>query len=164
MVMFTFSALDWKYHFWANVVQKIKSVSISWNLVPKPICVFRNQSRCLLFRFLNRNTLFGEIWSPGLIFFGLKWNLVPKLIEVAEFNSVVQFFSYSLGIPFLGNFDSKLKFKTTIIFILLWEFLMFYQKFFWAQVKRCTIISDKHGKYELPHELSNCLRLRISGI
>ena len=41
---------------------------------------------------------------------------------------------------------------------------MFYQKFFWAQVKRCTIISDKHGKYELPRELSNCLRLRISGI
>ena len=25
--------LDWKYHFWANLVQKIKIVSLSWNLV-----------------------------------------------------------------------------------------------------------------------------------
>ena len=31
------------------------------------------------------------------------------------------------------------------------------------QVKRCTIITYKHGIYELPHELPNDLRLRILG-
>ena len=29
-----FSVLDWNYAFWANLVEKIKIVSLSWNLVP----------------------------------------------------------------------------------------------------------------------------------
>ena len=35
----------------------------------------------------------------------------------------------------------------TIIFIILWDFLMFYQIFLSPQVKRCTIITYKHGIY-----------------
>ena len=38
---------------------------------------------------------------------------------------------------------------------------MFYQVFFSPQIKRCAIITYKHGIYELPHELSNDLRLTI---
>ena len=40
---------------------------------------------------------------------------------------------------------------------------MFYQIFLSPQVKRCPIITYKHGIYELPHELTNDLRLRILG-
>ena len=29
MVMFTFSAFDWKYPFWANLVQNVKIVSLN---------------------------------------------------------------------------------------------------------------------------------------
>ena len=36
---------------------------------------------------------------------------------------------------------------------------MFYQVFLSPQVKQSTIISNKHGIYELPHELPNDLRL-----
>ena len=32
---------------------------------------------------------------------------------------------------------------------------MFYQIFILPQVKRCVIITYKHGIYELPHELSH---------
>ena len=32
---------------------------------------------------------------------------------------------------------------------------MFYQIFFSPQVKRCAIITNKHGIYELPQELPN---------
>ena len=52
----------------------------------------------------------------------------------------------------------------TIIFIIFWDFLMFYQTWLSPQVKRCTIITYKHGIYEFPRELPNDLRLRISGI
>ena len=38
---------------------------------------------------------------------------------------------------------------------------MFYQIFLSPQVKRCAIVTYKHGIYELPHELPNDLRLRI---
>ena len=41
---------------------------------------------------------------------------------------------------------------------------MFYQIFLSSQVKRFAIINDKHGTYELPHELPDDLRLRIWGL
>ena len=37
---------------------------------------------------------------------------------------------------------------------------MFYQIILSPQVKRCVIITYKHGIYELPHELSNDLEIR----
>ena len=40
---------------------------------------------------------------------------------------------------------------------------MFYQVFLLPQVRRCEIISYKHGVYELPHELPNEL-IRKLGI
>ena len=39
------------------------------------------------------------------------------------------------------------------------DFLMFYQIFLSPKVKRCAIITYKHGIYELPQELPNDLRL-----
>ena len=43
-------------------------------------------------------------------------------------------------------------FYATISFIF-WDFLMFYQIFLSPQAKRLTIITYKHGIYEVPHEL-----------
>ena len=40
-----------------------------------------------------------------------------------------------------------------------WDFLMLYQIFLSTQVKRYTIISNKYGIYEFPHELPNDLIL-----
>ena len=47
--------------------------------------------------------------------------------------------------------------------IIISDFLMFYQIFLSPQVKGCTIISNKHGIYKLPHELANESRLKMSG-
>ena len=51
----------------------------------------------------------------------------------------------------------------TIIFIIFWDFLMFYQIVFSPEVKRCAIITYKYGIYEFSHELPNHLRLGILG-
>ena len=40
---------------------------------------------------------------------------------------------------------------------------MFYQIYLSSQVKRCAIITYKHGIYELPQKLSNDIRFRILG-
>ena len=40
---------------------------------------------------------------------------------------------------------------------------MFCQIFLSPQVKRCAIITYKHGMYEMPYELLNDLRLSILG-
>ena len=51
--------------------------------------------------------------------------------------------------------------EVTIMEIILWDFLMFYQIFLSPQVKRSGIISNKQDLYKLPHKLLNDLRLRI---
>ena len=63
MVMFILSVFDWKYPFWANLVQKVKIISLSWNLVPRLIRVCRIQWWYSLFLFLIGNTLVRQIWS-----------------------------------------------------------------------------------------------------
>ena len=63
MVMFIFLVFAWKYPFWANLVQKIKIVTLSLNLVPTLIRTCRIQWWCSFFWFLSGNTLFGQIWS-----------------------------------------------------------------------------------------------------
>ena len=50
-----------------------------------------------------------------------------------------------------------------MIFIILLAFFMYYQIFYSLQVKQYAIITYKHGIYELPHELSNNIKLRILG-
>ena len=45
--------------------------------------------------------------------------------------------------------------------IIFWDFLILYQIFFSQQVKQSVIISNKHGIYELLHELLNNLRLEL---
>ena len=50
-----------------------------------------------------------------------------------------------------------------ITFIIFRNFSMFYQIFHSPQVKRWQIIKNEHGIFELLHELTNDLRLRILG-
>ena len=51
-------------------------------------------------------------------------------------------------------------YTATISCIIFWDFSMFYQIFLSPQVKRWANITYKHGRYELPHDLPNDLRLR----
>ena len=46
-----FSVSDCKYRFWANLVQNIKKVSLSWNMVPRLIRIRRVHWLCSLFLF-----------------------------------------------------------------------------------------------------------------
>ena len=51
MVVFSFSVLDWKHIFSADLIQKVKIVSLSRNLVLRLIWICRTQWRSLLFLF-----------------------------------------------------------------------------------------------------------------
>ena len=62
-VVFTFSVLNRKYTIWANLVQKIKIVSLSWNLVPRLIRIYNIQWWYHFFLFWSGNNLFGQVWS-----------------------------------------------------------------------------------------------------
>ena len=78
-----------------------------------------------------------------------------------ECSSLLNNTSGWLGTPnLLINFNFRFFFIFTIMVIIFWEILVFYQIFLSPEVKRSEIISNKHGIYELPHKLPNNLRLR----
>ena len=63
---FHFIFLDWKYLFWTNLVQNVKSVSLSWNLVFKLIRIWKTRWWCSVFLFLIGSILFWELCSKIL--------------------------------------------------------------------------------------------------
>ena len=65
MMMFTSSVFDRKYPFWANLVQHLKIVSLTWKLVPRLIQIYR----------VSTFSVF--VWTH---FDSLSWNLVCRLI------------------------------------------------------------------------------------
>ena len=56
-------------------------------------------------------------------------------------------------------FQMNMTLSSAIIFIIFWDFLMFYRISLLPQVKPCTIITYKRAIYELPHKLPNDWRL-----
>ena len=85
------------------------------------------------------------------------------LKEFEEFNcnkakSLYHVYKANANASFNGTVNRII---TTILAIMFWDFLMFYQIFLPPQVKQITIISEKHGIYELPHVFSHNLGLKI---
>ena len=70
MVMFIFLVFDRKYPFLANLVEKVKIISWSLNLVARLIQICWIQWCCSLFSFLIGSALLGQIWSKLSIFTG----------------------------------------------------------------------------------------------
>ena len=68
MVMFIYFVFDWKYPFGANLVEKIKIISWSLDLVARLIRICWIQWCCSLFSFLTGSALLGQIWSKLSIF------------------------------------------------------------------------------------------------
>ena len=62
---------------------------------------------------------------------------------------------------FLEISSTKYGRAATIIFIIFWDCLTFYQIFLSPQVKQSVISINKYGIYELPPELPNDLKLGI---
>ena len=65
MVRFTFSDLDCRYPFSANLVQKIKIVCLSWHSLPRQIQTYWIRRWCKVVLFWTGNTHFRQIWSKN---------------------------------------------------------------------------------------------------
>ena len=60
IVVLNFFVYGQKCSFWANLVQKVKIISLSWNSVPTLFRICRIQWRCSLFSFSVRNAILGK--------------------------------------------------------------------------------------------------------
>ena len=109
MMLFTFFFFQWKYHFWANLVQKIEILTLSWNLVPTIIRTWRIQWWCSFFLFLIRTTLLDKFGPKNQNYhFKLKFGTYTNS---SMQNSMVMFiyFVFDWKYPFLANLVQKVK-------------------------------------------------------
>ena len=108
MVIFTFSVFDWKYPFWANLVQKIKVISLSWNLVPTLIRICRIEWWCSLFFIFGRKYPVWDNLVQKIKIVSLRCNLIPKLIRICWIQWCCSVVLFSNGKALLGQIWSKL--------------------------------------------------------
>ena len=105
----TFSLLDWKYHFWANLVPTFKIVCLRWDMVPRLSRICKIKRWCLFFLLSTQNTLFCVNLVPKIKVSSLSQNLVPRLNELCRIQWWCSLFCYGLEISFLANFGEKVK-------------------------------------------------------
>ena len=122
VTMFISSVFDWKYPFWAILVQKLKTVCSKWNLTGRLIRVCRIQWFILSVHFeqikwtiefciLESSSALDQkysFWENPLLLL-LSWSMVLILFEYEEFNRDAYFFCFRQEVSFLGNFFEKVK-------------------------------------------------------
>ena len=80
-MVFTFSVLDQKNPFWANLIKKIKIVSLSRNSVPKIIWKYGIQWWCHFFSFWQEIPFWANLVQKIKVV-SSSWTLVPRLIWI----------------------------------------------------------------------------------
>ena len=95
--MLTFSVLDQKNPFWANLVKKIEIVNLSGNSVPRLIWMMM-----FTFSVFDRKYLFGQIWSKKSNQTRLIW-----ICRIMQKICGVHFFCFGREKPFLGKSYKK---------------------------------------------------------
>ena len=103
-MLFTFSVLAQKHHFWANQVKNIKIFTLSQTLILKLIRRCRIQWYCYLCLFQTGNTLFGRFWSKNskMSILAEFWYLGQ--FKYTKFNGAVHFFGLRQETIFGGKF------------------------------------------------------------
>ena len=126
MGMFTFSVFNTKHFFWANLIQKIKIVNLTWNLVPKLIQKCRIQWECSLFLFSMGNTFFWANSVQKIQIVNLIWNLVLALIQIYRIQCWCSLFLFSSESTLFGQIwsqNSKLTVQSKIWYLDQLEYL-----------------------------------------
>ena len=113
-----FCCFHWKYPFLTNLFQKIKIVSLSWNLVPRVIWISRHQWWCSLFSVFDWRYPFWANLVQKTKIVSFRWNLTPRLIRICNSVYLVCFRLEILSLDKLGpknqNCQFKLKFGSDI--------------------------------------------------
>ena len=93
MVMLIFFVFDLKYPFWTNLVQKIKIVSLRWNLIPR-LTNWNMQNSMTVFTLFafDQKCPFWTDLVQNVKIVSLRWNLIPRLIRICRIQWCCSFF------------------------------------------------------------------------
>ena len=107
-----FLVLDWKHPFWVNSAQKIKIVSLHWNLVLRPIWICRIQWWYGHFFCFQKKLAFLGKFVQKVKIVSLHWNLVPRpnLVFVLIWICTIQWWCWLFSV-----FDQKYPFRANLV-------------------------------------------------
>ena len=110
IVMFTFSVFDREYVFCANLVQKIKTVSSSQNLMLSLIQIFRIQWCCSFCSFFGLICPVCDNFVQKIKIVSLWWNLIPRIIWICWIRWRCSLFLLLTGDALLGQFGPNFQY------------------------------------------------------
>ena len=109
------------YPFWTNLVQKTKTVSLSWNLVPRLIQICSIQRWCFHFFCFWPE----KLYCANLVqikIFSLSWNLLPRIIRICKIPWRCSLFLLNILIRQIWSEKSNLSVSAEIWYLGLFEF------------------------------------------
>ena len=109
MGVFTFSLVNGKHHFWANLVQKIKIVDLFWNLVVKSNSNMKNSMGMFTFSVINGKHLFWVNSVEIFKFVNLTRNSVLRLIQICRVQWICSLLLLWTGNTVLGKFGPNIQ-------------------------------------------------------
>ena len=104
-MLFTFSVLDQKHPFCANLVQKSKLFKLTFNT--KTNSNKQNSMVVFTFSVLDEKHLFWANLVQRVKIVSLIWNLVPRLIQTCRIQWCCSLFLFYSGNTFFGQIWSK---------------------------------------------------------
>ena len=135
MVMFILSVFDWKYPFWANLVKKIKILTLSWNLVRTLIRTCRIQWWCSVFLLLIGNTLFGVNLVEKVKIVSWSWNLVARLTWICWIQWCGSLLSFWWKCT---SWENLVQIANIYSFFCFWSEMLFFGKI-WSKMSKLSV-------------------------
>ena len=174
-MLFSFFVFEWKYPFWANLVQKVKVISWIWNLVARLIRICRIQWYCSLFFVFQWKYPFWTNFVQKIKIVTWSWKLVPTLIRICRIQWWCSFFfCFWWEILFSGkfspksqNYQSKLKFgactnSNMLNSIVMFTFFVYDWKYpFWGNLVQKIKIISLRWNWFYGHRHFFCFSLEI---
>ena len=103
MMLFSFFVFEWKYPFWANLVEKFEIVTLCWNLVARLIRTCKIQWWCSFFFVFDWKYRFWSNLIQKIKIISWSLNLVARLIRICWIQWSVHFFPFWPEAPFLDK-------------------------------------------------------------
>ena len=103
------SVFNWKYLFWANLVRKLKIMSLNWNFIPTLIQICRITWWCSLFLFSTGNTMLCK-FDPKSKNYQFELKFCTRLIWICRIIWKIcgfHFFCFRQEKPFLDKSGQK---------------------------------------------------------
>ena len=136
MMLFTFFVFEWKYLFWANLVQKNQNFHFKLKFGTYTNSNMQNSMVMFIFLVFDRKYPFLANLVEKVKIISWSLNLVARLIQICWIQWCCSLFSFLIGRALLGQIWSKLSIST--VFFCFRSEMLFVGKI-WSKMSKLSV-------------------------